>query len=124
MQTISVLTERFITRYSCRQERIHRAVVQPVSGGNGLNQGSGLWRIAAKPTELIMSNTETKWTDSVNRDYEPISQPDARLGPIPPTNIADRRTAHAAEYSAYHLGQIGKKLDRLIAAVEALSAKS
>jgi hypothetical protein len=71
-----------------------------------------------------MSNTETKWTDSVNKDYEPISQPEALPGLIPPPKTSDQRTAHAAEYSAYQLGQISKKLDSLIAAVEKLSAKS
>ena len=34
----------------------------------------------------------------------------------------DRRTTNAAEYIAYHLGQIDKKLDRLITLLEA-SAK-
>jgi hypothetical protein len=71
-----------------------------------------------------MPNSETKWMDSVNRDYEPMRQPDALPGLIPPPKTSDQRTAHAAEYSAYQLGQISKKLDSLIAAVEKLAANS
>jgi hypothetical protein len=36
---------------------------------------------------------------------------------------ADMRTAHASEYAAYQLGQISRKLDRLIEAIEKLAAK-
>ena len=40
--------------------------------------------------------------------------------PSPDTlSQVDRRMANAAEYIAYHLGQIDKKLDRLIALLEA-----
>lgn len=35
----------------------------------------------------------------------------------------DRRMTDAAEYIAYHLGQIDKKLDRLIAILEASATK-
>ena len=39
--------------------------------------------------------------------------------PSPDTlSQVDRRMANAAEYVAYHLGQIDKKLDRLIALLE------
>ena len=39
--------------------------------------------------------------------------------PSPDTlSQVDRRMANAAEYMAYHLGQIDKKLDRLIALLE------
>jgi hypothetical protein len=44
--------------------------------------------------------------------------------PAPDTlSQSDRRMAEAAEYIAYHLGQIDRKLDRLIALLEA-SGKS
>ena len=40
--------------------------------------------------------------------------------PSPDTlSQVDRRMANAAEYIAYHLGQIDNKLDRLIALLEA-----
>jgi hypothetical protein len=43
--------------------------------------------------------------------------------PSPDTlSQVDRRMTNAAEYIAYHLGQIDKKLDRLISLLEA-SAK-
>ena len=44
-------------------------------------------------------------------DFLPDPSPDA-LSQI------DRRMANAAEYVAYHLGQIDKKLDRLITLLE------
>ncbi len=45
-------------------------------------------------------------------DFLPEPSPDT-LGQV------DRRMTNAAEYIAYHLGQIDKKLDRLIALLEA-----
>ena len=70
-----------------------------------------------------MSNNDAEWMNRVNRDYEPISRPIGSPGTAIPPNISDRRAAHAAEYSAYQLGQISKKLDRLIAAIEKLASK-
>ena len=35
----------------------------------------------------------------------------------------EQRTADASEYTAYHLGQLNKKIDRLIELIEALSSK-
>ena len=44
--------------------------------------------------------------------------------PSPDTlSQVDRRMANAAEYIAYHLGQIDKKLDRLIALLETSTQK-
>jgi hypothetical protein len=44
--------------------------------------------------------------------------------PSPDTlSQVDRRMANAAEYVAYHLGQIDKKLDRLITLLEASAQK-
>ena len=42
----------------------------------------------------------------------------------PRTGGADAayRSAHALEYMAYHLGQVDRKLDRLIGLLEALNA--
>jgi hypothetical protein len=69
-----------------------------------------------------MSNDNAEWMSRVNKDYEPVPRPTGS-GLIPPANISDRRAAHAAEYSAYQLGQISKKLDRLIEAIEKLASK-
>ena len=49
-------------------------------------------------------------------DFLPTPSPDT-------LSQVDRRMANAAEYIAYHLGQIDKKLDRLIVLLEA-SAQS
>lgn len=46
---------------------------------------------------------------------------DADYLPEPPSSVlsqGDGRMADAAEYAAYHLGQISKKLDRLIDLLE------
>jgi len=57
--------------------------------------------------------------DTVKRDMDGDFLPE----PSPDTlNQFDRRITNAAEYIAYHLGQIDKKLDRLITLLEA-SAK-
>lgn len=54
--------------------------------------------------------------DRVKAEMEADFLPD----PSPDTlSQVDRRMANAAEYVAYHLGQIDKKLDRLIALLEA-----
>ena len=51
----------------------------------------------------------------IKADMEADFLPD----PSPDTlSQVDRRMANAAEYIAYHLGQIDKKLDRLIALLE------
>jgi hypothetical protein len=55
-------------------------------------------------------------------DFKPLAQPSG-AGVTPPPNTADRRTAHAAEFSAHQLGQINKKMDHLIEAIEKLSAR-
>ena len=53
--------------------------------------------------------------DRIRADMEADFLPD----PSPDTlSQVDRRMANAAEYVAYHLGQIDKKLDRLIALLE------
>ena len=48
----------------------------------------------------------------MERDFLPEPSPDT-------LSQVDRRMANAAEYMAYHLGQIDKKLDRLITLLEA-----
>jgi hypothetical protein len=57
--------------------------------------------------------------DRMLSDYEPLrAQGDSTF------LSADARTAHAAEYAAYQLGQINRKLDRLIYVLEAIEARS
>ena len=59
--------------------------------------------------------------DSVKTDMEADFLPE----PSPDTlSQVDRRMTKAAEYIAYHLGQIDKKLDRLITLLEASSKAS
>lgn len=54
--------------------------------------------------------------DRIRTDMEADFLPE----PSPDTlSQVDRRMANAAEYIAYHLGQIDKKLDRLIILLEA-----
>jgi hypothetical protein len=49
-----------------------------------------------------------------------VMEADFLPDPSPDTlSQVDRRMANAAEYIAYHLGQIDKKLDRLITLLEA-----
>ena len=53
--------------------------------------------------------------DRIRADMEAEFLPE----PSPDTlSQVDRRMANAAEYVAYHLGQIDKKLDRLIVLLE------
>lgn len=49
---------------------------------------------------------------AMEADFLPQPSPDT-------LSQVDRRLTNAAEYIAYHLGQIDKKLDRLIALLEA-----
>jgi hypothetical protein len=58
--------------------------------------------------------------DDVTRDHiRATMEADFLPEPSPDTlTQVDRRMANAAEYVAYHLGQIDKKLDRLIQLLE------
>jgi hypothetical protein len=68
--------------------------------------------------EQAMDHDATK--DRVRADMEAEFLPD----PSPDTlSQVDRRMANAAEYIAYHLGQIDKKLDRLITLLEAAAQR-
>lgn len=54
---------------------------------------------------------ENRIRQRMNDDFLPEPSPDT-------LSQVDRRITNAAEYIAYHLGQIDKKLDRLIALLE------
>jgi hypothetical protein len=54
---------------------------------------------------------------SMEADFLPHPSPDT-------LSQVDRRMANAAEYIAYHIGQMDKKLDRLIALLESSAGKS
>jgi len=59
--------------------------------------------------------------DRIRADMQADFLPD----PSPDTlSQVDRRMANAAEYVAYHLGQIDKKLDRLITLLEASAQRA
>jgi hypothetical protein len=62
-----------------------------------------------------MSN-ELSDTERRKAYYEADFNPGYPRGTVPPP---DARMAGAAEYAAYQLGQINRKLDRLIEALEA-----
>jgi len=58
--------------------------------------------------------------DAVRQRIRADMETDFLPEPSPDTlSQADRRMVNAAEYIAYHLGQIDKKLDRLIVLLEA-----
>jgi hypothetical protein len=56
-------------------------------------------------------DTKERIRAAMEGDFLPEPSPDT-------LSQVDRRTANAAEYIAYHLGQIDKKLDRLIVLLE------
>jgi hypothetical protein len=58
--------------------------------------------------------------NAVRQRIQAYMETDFLPEPSPDTlSQADRRMVNAAEYIAYHLGQIDKKLDRLIVLLEA-----
>jgi hypothetical protein len=56
-------------------------------------------------------DTKERIRAAMEGDFLPEPSPDT-------LSQVDRRMANAAEYVAYHLGQIDKKLDRLIVLLE------
>jgi hypothetical protein len=56
-------------------------------------------------------DTKERIRAAMEADFLPEPSPDT-------LSQVDRRMANAAEYVAYHLGQIDKKLDRLIVLLE------
>jgi hypothetical protein len=56
-------------------------------------------------------DTKERIRAAMEADFLPEPSPDT-------LTQVDRRMANAAEYIAYHLGQIDRKLDRLIALLE------
>jgi len=63
-----------------------------------------------QPMDLDATRQRTK--AHMETDFLPEACPDT-------LSQADRRMVNAAEYIAYHLGQMDKKLDRLIVLLEA-----
>ena len=66
-----------------------------------------------------MDRDETKHRirAAMEADFLPDPSPDT-------LSQVDKRMANAAEYVAYHLGQIDKKLDRLITLLEASAQRA
>jgi len=71
----------------------------------------------------VTENAEEEYPidqDAVRQRIRAYMETDFLPEPSPDTlTQADRRMVNAAEYIAYHLGQIDKKLDRLIVLLEA-----
>jgi hypothetical protein len=62
-----------------------------------------------------------RWLKIVSEEFVPMTdQPSQSI--FPPSDSSPRQLARAAEYSAAQLGQINRKLDRLIAIAERFAA--
>jgi hypothetical protein len=62
--------------------------------------------------------------DATRESIRAAMEADFLPEPSPDTlSQVDRRMANAAEYVAYHLGQIDKKLDRLIVLLESAATE-
>jgi hypothetical protein len=67
-------------------------------------------KLEEQPMDRDATRQRTK--ADMETDFLPEASPDT-------LSQADRRMVNAAEYIAYHLGQMDKKLDRLIVLLEA-----
>jgi hypothetical protein len=67
--------------------------------------------------------TKASWKQMIASEFEPLDQTPSPDGFTQAQNIADRRTARASEYAAAQLGELNRKMDRLIEAFEKLAAK-
>ncbi|WGJ15292.1 hypothetical protein QEV83_03070 [Methylocapsa sp. D3K7] len=68
-------------------------------------------------------STKANWKQMIASEFEPLDQTPSPGGFTQAQNIADRRTARASEYAAAQLGELNRKMDRLIEAFEKLAAK-
>jgi hypothetical protein len=76
---------------------------------------AALLRCEQRSTQMSPESPKDSVRDNMEAEFLPDPSPDI-------LSQFDRRITNAAEYIAYHLGQIDKKLDRLITLLEA-SAK-
>jgi hypothetical protein len=64
---------------------------------------------------MATEQEDARWQRMMESDFNPTNH----MGTLAP----DGRTATAAEYAAYQLGQINRKLDRLTAIAERIAGK-
>jgi hypothetical protein len=62
------------------------------------------------------------WQKTISEEFIPFEPPQS-VGFIVPPDTSCRQGARAAEYSAAQLGQINRKLDKLIEAIERLAER-
>jgi len=61
-----------------------------------------------------------RWEKAISEEFIPFEPPES-IGFLVTADTSGRQGARAAEYSAAQLGQINRKLDKLIAAIEGLA---
>ena len=72
-----------------------------------------------------MTNTEVTWASwqkTISEEFIPFEPPES-MGFIVPPDTSSRQGVRAAEYSAAQLGQINRKLDKLIEAIDRLAER-
>jgi hypothetical protein len=62
------------------------------------------------------------WQKTISEEFIP-SEPPESIGFIVPPDTSSRQGARAAEYAAAQLGQINRKLDKLIEAIDRLAER-
>ena len=62
------------------------------------------------------------WQKTISEDFIP-SEPPESIGFLVTSDTSCRQVARAAEYSAAQLGQINRKLDKLIEAIDRLTER-
>lgn len=62
------------------------------------------------------------WQKTISEEFMPCEPPES-TGFIVAPDTSSRQGARAAEYSAAQLGQINRKLDKLIEAIERLAER-
>jgi hypothetical protein len=62
------------------------------------------------------------WQKTISEEFIPFEAPESGGFLVPP-DTSSRQGARAAEYSAGQLGQINRKLDKLIEAIDRLAER-
>jgi hypothetical protein len=69
-------------------------------------------------TEVIRAS----WQKTISEEFFPFEPPES-IGFIVPPDTSSRQGVRAVEYSAAQLGQINRKLDKLIEAIDRLAER-
>jgi hypothetical protein len=69
-------------------------------------------------TEVVRAG----WQKTISQEFIPF-EPTDPIGFFVPPDTSSRQGARAAEYSAAQLGQINRKLDKLIEAIDRLAER-